>query len=313
MRQQAEDIEDSISIGELAELTGISTHTLRVWEKRYGGPKSQRLPSGHRRYPRDDVPRLRAIAKALESGFRASNVVMGTLEELQSLMGAKPFVKPIEDIDSIKRLQTQHRDTVIEGLIKNVHDYNDDDIFNEFHKKWGRDGALSFLVDMACPFMERVGKGWESTELSIANEHFASECLVSFLTEKWRRMNTRKEGVGVLITGLPGEPYTLGLLMCAVTTALTNSRAIYLGNNNPIDEIIESAKTNSPGLIAVSISHAMSTEMSEEMLFKIRKQVSSKTLILTGGKGSPCTVTGVDYIACFEDYYNILIKLNHQI
>ena len=75
-----------ISIGELARLTGITTHTLRVWEKRYGTPLSQRLPSGHRRYPKEDVPRLKAIAKALESGYRASKVVSGTLEELHSLI-----------------------------------------------------------------------------------------------------------------------------------------------------------------------------------------------------------------------------------
>ena len=61
-------MENFISIGELARLTGITTHTLRVWEKRYGSPSSQRLPSGHRRYPKEDVPRLRAVAKALGWG-----------------------------------------------------------------------------------------------------------------------------------------------------------------------------------------------------------------------------------------------------
>ena len=80
-------MENLISIGELARLTGITTHTLRVWEKRYGSPSSQRLPSGHRRYPKEDVPRLRAVAKALDSGYRASKVVPGTLEELHGLMG----------------------------------------------------------------------------------------------------------------------------------------------------------------------------------------------------------------------------------
>ena len=85
-------MENFISIGELSRLTGITTHTLRVWEKRYGTPRSQRLPSGHRRYPKGDVPRLRAIAKALEAGYRASKVVSGTLEELHGLMGLKHLI-----------------------------------------------------------------------------------------------------------------------------------------------------------------------------------------------------------------------------
>ena len=51
-------LQDYIAIGELSEMTGIGVHTLRVWEKRYGAPHSQRLPSGHRRYPKEEVPRL---------------------------------------------------------------------------------------------------------------------------------------------------------------------------------------------------------------------------------------------------------------
>ena len=92
-------MENFISIGELARLTGITTHTLRVWEKRYGSPSSQRLPSGHRRYPKEDVPRLRAVAKALGSGYRASKVVSGTLEELHGLMGLQHLINktPIPD------------------------------------------------------------------------------------------------------------------------------------------------------------------------------------------------------------------------
>ena len=92
------NMEDYLSIGELAEMTGLGVHTLRVWEKRYGAPQSQRLPSGHRRYPKEDVPRLRAIANALDSGYRASKVVTATMEELQGLMGITPFKKSKQDL-----------------------------------------------------------------------------------------------------------------------------------------------------------------------------------------------------------------------
>ena len=47
-------VENLVSIGELARLTDISTHTLGIWEKRYGSPCSQRLPSGHRRYSKKE-------------------------------------------------------------------------------------------------------------------------------------------------------------------------------------------------------------------------------------------------------------------
>ena len=40
----------ALTIGDLAERTGVSTGTLRMWETRYGFPVPQRRASGHRRY-----------------------------------------------------------------------------------------------------------------------------------------------------------------------------------------------------------------------------------------------------------------------
>ena len=44
----------SLTIGELAERTGLSPTTLRMWEQRHGFPTPVRLPSGHRRYEESD-------------------------------------------------------------------------------------------------------------------------------------------------------------------------------------------------------------------------------------------------------------------
>ena len=61
------EMEDYLSIGQLARFTGVGIHSLRAWEKRYGAPRSQRLSSGHRRFPKEEVQRLRAVSRALES------------------------------------------------------------------------------------------------------------------------------------------------------------------------------------------------------------------------------------------------------
>lgn len=64
-----------LSIGEVAEATGLSPDVLRVWERRYGVPKPQRTPSGHRRYDAAELPRLREVAEALAQGLRPSGVL----------------------------------------------------------------------------------------------------------------------------------------------------------------------------------------------------------------------------------------------
>jgi DICT domain-containing protein len=58
-----------VSIGELAERAGVAEGTLRMWERRYGFPEPQRLPSGHRRYSQGDVALVAQVARERESGL----------------------------------------------------------------------------------------------------------------------------------------------------------------------------------------------------------------------------------------------------
>ncbi|PIR00078.1 MAG: hypothetical protein COV66_08240 [Nitrospinae bacterium CG11_big_fil_rev_8_21_14_0_20_45_15] len=303
-------IDDYLSIGELASMTGIGVHTLRVWEKRYGSPHSQRLPSGHRRYPKAEVPRLRAIASALESGYRPSKVVTATMEELQRLMGLQSFVESKADAHNAGQAEQTSKEMWIESGVKSIHGYDDGALLNGFHEQWGRHGALNFVIHFAAPLLERVGKGWETGELTVSHEHFTSECMVSFLSEKWRQMNIRKQGPTVLITTLPGESYSLGILLCAVVTSVTNFKVIYLGIDNPLEDIITAAKNYQPDILTMSISHVFNPEFAETLLYKIRKELSPKTLMVTGGKGSPRNLPGVTYLTELDKYYDLLVNFN---
>ena len=156
--------------------------------------------------------------------------------------------------------------------------------------------------------MERIGIGWETGELTIANEHFASECLVIFLNQKWRQLNSRKTGPLILITTLPGEIYSLGTLMGAMVTAATNSKVIFLGSNIPTEEIVDASEKYRPKLITISISHKFDLVTSEKTLVNLRKNIDTDTQIITGGKGSPCNIHGISYIHTFKKYYDFLIK-----
>ena len=309
MTNDMSNMEDYLSIGQLSTMTGIGVHTLRVWEKRYGAPLSQRLPSGHRRYSKEEVPRLKAIASALESGFRASKVVSATLEELQGLMGLASVVEPANSVEEKEKSQIASNKMSVEAWIEFIHKSDDDALINGFHEQWGRNGALKFIFDFAIPLLKRVGDGWETGELTISHEHFASECMVSFLNEKWRQLNTRKTGPLVLITTLPGEIYNLGILMCAVVTATSTCKVLYLGANNPIEEIIDVVEKNNPELLTMSISHKFDLVTSEKLLINLRNKIETNTKIVIGGKGSPCTVRGVSYFHTFDEYYDYLINL----
>lgn len=304
-------MEDYLSIGELARQTGIGVHTLRVWEKRYGAPISQRLPSGHRRYPKEEVPRLRAIAKALESGYRASKVVTGTLEELQGLLGAQTFINTTSDQPDSESLKVS-RDLIIEQWIKNIHQYNDESFCHSLAEVWNKEGPMNFISNFAAPLVDRIGNGWVNGELSVGHEHFATEILSDFLSSKWRQQNIRRDGPVAVLATLPDETHNLGLIMCAVIIGLADFKITYLGPNSPIEDIVKTSRDSNAQLLCLSISNCVEKNKSKEQLRQIKKSIGKSTEMVIGGKGAIDAAPGIIRLDSFPDLYDWVSQISDQ-
>jgi len=68
----------TLSIGELAERSGVASQAIRFYEKEKLMPAPQRTDANYRRYPLDAVARLQFIVHAKQWGF--------TLEEIRELL-----------------------------------------------------------------------------------------------------------------------------------------------------------------------------------------------------------------------------------
>ena len=186
------EMEDYLSIGQLARFTGVGIHTLRAWEKRYGAPRSQRLSSGHRRFPKEEVLGLRAVSRALESGYRPGNVAAKTLEEIEGLLGAQDPVC-LEPKHSHFGSTQESREMTLENWMEDIAQYREGVIRHSFHDLWNRVGPLNFLVGYIVPFIEKIGDGWCDGDVTIGQEHFATQLTNNFLSSKWRQLNTQKD------------------------------------------------------------------------------------------------------------------------
>ncbi len=60
----------SLTIGDLAQQTGLKPATLRMWESRHGFPRAERRDSGHRRYTEGDVALVRQVMRRRGAGVR---------------------------------------------------------------------------------------------------------------------------------------------------------------------------------------------------------------------------------------------------
>lgn len=65
---------EDFTIGTVSRLTGISQHTLRVWERRYKAVESGRSEGGRRLYSNDDVERLTLLKALVDRGDRIGQI-----------------------------------------------------------------------------------------------------------------------------------------------------------------------------------------------------------------------------------------------
>jgi MerR family transcriptional regulator, light-induced transcriptional regulator len=70
-----------LTIGQFVELTGVPEGTLRMWERRYGFPAPERLPSGHRRYSEHDAVLVRRVASERSAGLSLAAAVQRVTDD----------------------------------------------------------------------------------------------------------------------------------------------------------------------------------------------------------------------------------------
>jgi DNA-binding transcriptional MerR regulator/methylmalonyl-CoA mutase cobalamin-binding subunit len=307
--------DSGLAIGELARLTGISTHTLRVWEKRYGTPVPFRLPSGHRRYPKDEVPRLRAIARALKEGHRPGKLAKASLNEIESLLNVSsllPGPTPVHSNVTETQLENS-RELVLESWVEAVHKFSYQTLDNSFFEEWAKTGGLNFINQLAVPFLDKIGKGWETGEISISQEHFASERLYDFLGSKWRQLNERNDGAKILITSLPGDNHNLGLQMAATLASICKYKVVFIGSDTPCEEIFSAVLKTNSDILCLGVSCYYDKQKSVKLISNLRERIKKEVKIIVGGKGYSNSVPGVTRINNFLEFFQYLIDLSKEL
>jgi len=94
--------------GELAQIAGVSTDTLRHYERK-GLLKAARSSNGYREYPSDAPARMRLVQRALSVGF--------SLDELATFLSMRDHgAAPCHDVRALAARKLKELDSRIQGL-----------------------------------------------------------------------------------------------------------------------------------------------------------------------------------------------------
>jgi DNA-binding transcriptional MerR regulator len=70
-------------IGAVAKLTGLTDHTIRVWERRYDAVVARRAPNGRRVYTPSDVEKLGLLKRLTSQGLSIGQIAGDSIEQLR--------------------------------------------------------------------------------------------------------------------------------------------------------------------------------------------------------------------------------------
>ncbi len=262
-----------LNISAVERETGLSKDVLRMWERRYGFPDPQRDNNAERQYAPDEVAKLRAIKRLMDTGLRPGKLIRQTLDELNAL--AEKRVHPRREALA----PAIERDVLT--LLK-AHDAAG--LHATLSSLLVRHGAQRFVVETVAPLNRAVGEAWMRGELQVFEEHLYTEQLQVALRGALHALARHGGLPRILLTTVPGEQHGIGLLMVDALVSPEGAQCISLGTQTPFEDIRRAALAHKAHIVALSFSMAYPLRQAGEALAQLRRQLPSAVAIWAGGE-----------------------------
>jgi DNA-binding transcriptional MerR regulator len=257
-------VEDSrLRIGELSKRSGVSPELLRAWERRYGLLQPVRSAGGLRLYSDHDLERVRLMREHLAGGLAAAEAAaLASRASVDDRLGRRdldPARARADLADALDRLDEPRAQGILDRLLAAA-------------------TVDALIRDVVMPYLHELGNRWESGEVSVAQEHFASSVLrgrLLGLARGWGR------GFGPLavLACLPGERHDLGLIAFGLALRSRGWRIAYLGSDTPVETIDEVASSLEASLVVLS---AVTAERIRPVASQLRALADRHVLALAG-------------------------------
>jgi DNA-binding transcriptional MerR regulator/methylmalonyl-CoA mutase cobalamin-binding subunit len=264
-------------VGMVSKLTGLSTHTLRMWEKRYAAVTPQRTEAGGRLYTDADVERLRLLHGLVERGHSIGGIAKLPDVDLRQISAA--FPPPSSEAPS------HHLPELRERVMAAVERLEVNDAEQMLSRAALSTEPVEFLKQIVGPLLVEVGERWENGELRIAHEHACSTVMRGLLFSLMRLYPATDARRRVVVATPADEDHELGALMVAMLAAMHGWSVLYLGPNLPAEEIAYAVADTDAELLMISVTN-LDDEASRNELAAIERAVPKEVRIMAGGRAA---------------------------
>ena len=200
-------------------------------------PPANTDPGGFRLYSADDEARVQRMQSLVSGGLAAAQAARLILS------GGEPAPRTDSASATILEEEAGNLTASLDRLDEQAANTALDRLFSAYTVE-------TVLQDVVLPYLHRLGERWEAGEVSVAQEHFASNLLrgrLLGLAQGWGQ----GQGPGAILACLPGEHHELGLLVFGVALRRRGWRITYLGTDSPIGAVADTARSVLPAVVVL--------------------------------------------------------------
>lgn len=216
---------NSFTIKDLANLSGIKAHTLRIWEQRYSFLKPNRTFTNIRYYTNEELKTILNIALLNKYGFKISHIDKMAEQEIK------------DKIVSLNQLQAQ-QERIVNELIQQMIDLDIESFEKTLNAYIVAKGIERTITQIIFSFLEKIGILWLTNHINPAQEHLVINIIRQKLISGIEAVQTPLKSEKKMLLFLPeGEYHELGLLFMYFLLKNRGIYVIYLGANVPLKDV----------------------------------------------------------------------------
>ncbi|NIP39521.1 MAG: MerR family transcriptional regulator [Candidatus Dadabacteria bacterium] len=307
---------NKFGINVVSKKTGLTSHAIRAWEKRYSAVVPIRTQTNRRLYKEDHIQRLKNLKTLTDSGYNIGQIanlpdyeLTKLVSELQTEAEKNNTVK-FDDTDEIQN-------KYLEQAINSIINYNANDLENIISTALVEFGNIGLINKLLVPLMEKIGELWREGKVRIAQEHLASQTVRSFLGNLLSNKSTASNAPNIIVTTPFGQIHELGAILAASTAATEGWDVSYMGPNLPSEEIVGAALANNSKAVALSIIYPKNDSTVLDEIKNLRKLLPENVEIIIGGRSSDryksfLNEDNIKFIESLDDFRNELEKITEK-
>ena len=283
----------------VSQMTGLSVHVIRAWEKRYHVVEPDRTDTNRRLYSEEEIEKLRLLNEASHLGHNIGSLANLSLTELKNILSREKNKTSENKYEPKSINHVELVDEILSESIETIRVYDSKKLESILLNASAKLTQPVLIEEVVIPLVYKIGDMWHNGEIRVANEHLASSVIRSFLFNLLESYSVN-DSAPVLVSSTPrGQEHELGALIAGVVAASAGWKVIYLGSNLPSEEIGSVVSYLNAKVVALSLVYPSDDQTLFKELRKLKQILPVGVSIIAGGRATEGYLNVLDEIGAF--------------